>query len=422
MSTLALRPLRRRYFRSPHVLFRWRAGLPFPAGATYSRSSPAWYIGADGLLRQAAANVPRIDWSHGRPALRLEPARTNLVAWSSQLSKWTKGGTPTVTDDAIAFGALSLALVRDPTAGVLNYVLLPVTFTGDGQRCVSVYLAQGPNPSPTGTHIVLRDGIAGVDRLRARVTWSAGAPAVTMITGTQITAPEHVRQGIYRLQFRSTAVTAANSHTVQIEPAREGETGDVYAGGVQVENAVVPSSLIVTEGAGTAQIRQADSLYFPLPPALSRPAPFTVYVRWIAHYDGDGGLVSPGMIRIGGPNLNGTAIIIFTQAGSGNIRAAHYNGTGQSVHATTSIVPAAGDLMEAMLTFGADGSGVLVAAANGGTPAWGNLPALAPAAQWTLARAYLNAGNVTGAGDYLDLLLLRGASWTMDQIREVVGV
>src|SRR5690606_34095015 len=135
---------------------------------------------------------------------------------------------------------------------VLNYVFLPVTFTGDGQKCVSVYLAQGPNPSPTGMDIVLRDGTAGVDRLRARVTWSAGAPAVTMIAGTAITAPEHVGQGIYRLQFRA-AVTAANSHTLQIEPARQADTGDVYAGGVQVENAVVPSSLIVTEGAAAAR-------------------------------------------------------------------------------------------------------------------------------------------------------------------------
>lgn len=385
------------------------AGLP--PGASFSRASAATYVDRDGILRLAGPNVPRVEWLdldrdgvREHPALRLELARTNkwvrtYMFGANGLNGWSKSGDPAATlsvvDDSAALAAAGLASVV--TDGM---VLKLDNSAGTGPAWAG---NAGTVLGDTSAH-TLSAYLRGSGEARLMFTTQDGSSQNIQLSG------EYVR-------YTQTVTPTAGDRFPMV---RANPGAVVYTILPQLEVGRRALSVFPNSTA-TAQIRQADTLYFDLPPALSRPAPFTVYVRWIARYDGDGGLVSPGVIRIGGQDLNGTAIIIFTQAGSGNIRAAHYNGTGQSVHATTSIVPAAGDLMEAMLTFGADGSGVLVAAANGGTPSWGNLAALAPAAQWTLARAYLNAANVTGAGDYFDLLLLRGADWTLDAVRRLVG-
>src|SRR5690606_13946399 len=61
------------------ILFWLRADRALPAGAAFSRASTATYIDRTGTLQEVGQNVPRIDWSHGRPALRLEGSRTNGI-------------------------------------------------------------------------------------------------------------------------------------------------------------------------------------------------------------------------------------------------------------------------------------------------------------------------------------------------------
>jgi hypothetical protein len=53
---------------------------------TVDRNSTARYIDKNGNLQIAAANEPRIDWSSGKPALLVEPQRTNLILYSNNLA------------------------------------------------------------------------------------------------------------------------------------------------------------------------------------------------------------------------------------------------------------------------------------------------------------------------------------------------
>ena len=62
---------------------------------TVDRNSTATYVGQDGLIKTALANVPRIDWSTGEAVLLLEPQMTNLVAYSEDFSNnaiWVRVG------------------------------------------------------------------------------------------------------------------------------------------------------------------------------------------------------------------------------------------------------------------------------------------------------------------------------------------
>ena len=57
------------------------------------RATSATYVGADGLIKTALANVPRLDYTNGScPSILVEPQRTNLVLRSEEFDNatWTK--------------------------------------------------------------------------------------------------------------------------------------------------------------------------------------------------------------------------------------------------------------------------------------------------------------------------------------------
>jgi hypothetical protein len=128
---------------------------------------------------------------------------------------------------------------------------------------VSLVLAAGTS---TSTVVRLRDTTAGTNRLLATITWAAGVPTVTMTTGEKAGEPVALASGGYRVGFQTTSVTAANTHLLQIYPATTAalavaNTGTVYAGGVQAEDAPFPSSYRKTTTATVT--RNGDSLTYP---------------------------------------------------------------------------------------------------------------------------------------------------------------
>jgi hypothetical protein len=68
------------------------------------RNTTASYVGQDRLIRFAAANEPRFDWTNGCPVLLDEDAATNLLLHSSDFSNaaWSKSGVTVTPNDIIA--------------------------------------------------------------------------------------------------------------------------------------------------------------------------------------------------------------------------------------------------------------------------------------------------------------------------------
>lgn len=237
------------------------------ASATFTRASTAWTVLSDGTIGAVASGSPRSYYSPTGTYLGFlsEQESTNLVLESQAFgAAWTAVGTPPVTNGTTTLGELSLATLGDDDATTTEGVLQAITFTGDTQKGVAVYVKKGTSASSV---IILRDTTASATRLLATITWSGTVPVVTMTTGTDLTGTpqQHGSSGVYRLLFRATAVVAANTNQLQLYPATDAAldvslTGNIEWGGFQAEDDVGPSSYILTTSATVT--RAADKLVY----------------------------------------------------------------------------------------------------------------------------------------------------------------
>jgi hypothetical protein len=114
---------------------------------TFSRSTAATRVNADGLIESVTDNVPRLDYTDSScPALKLEPQRTNLIEYSEAFDNayWTKTGSSVVSGFASPSADSPLGafkLVEDSSSGI--HRVGRATFTSGIQRTLSVFAKKG---------------------------------------------------------------------------------------------------------------------------------------------------------------------------------------------------------------------------------------------------------------------------------------
>lgn len=276
--------------RVSRALFHWRAddlSLKALTGElpTFTRASPSGAaLDRAGTLWRAVHSQPVFemrdadgDGVYEQSWLRIEYFSTNICLWSEDFGNWTPVGTPTRVAAALRIGSVVLDLIGDNDGAAAEYYQRTVTLTGNGVKAVAVPMARGLSPNPNGSVIRLRQTSGTpADRLLATVTWNAdGTPNIVMTTGVYLGQEPWDEGG--RLLFQTTSVTAAETHQVEVRPTTltAAETGDVFAGAVQVEDAEFPSSYLPT-GAGTT-VRQPDALSYAIPFGTQA---LTVFGEW----------------------------------------------------------------------------------------------------------------------------------------------
>ncbi|MDQ5980482.1 MAG: hypothetical protein QG602_3459, partial [Verrucomicrobiota bacterium] len=194
-----------------------------------------------------------------------ESARTNLVVRSSDFSLiWLAFNGPTLSAAAAYCGEIALALIGDDGAGAVEYYGQNVAFTADASKSVSFLIKQGTS---TSSVVRLEDTTATANRLLVAITWSGGVPICTYTTGAAERAPEYMGGGVWRIFCLTTSVTAANNNQLTFFPATTAalavaNTGDVYIGGVQAENATTASASHIPTTTATVT-RNLDYLVYP---------------------------------------------------------------------------------------------------------------------------------------------------------------
>ena len=290
--------------------------------ATFARTTLAWTILLDGTIGLVASNTARSYYfPNGTYGGYLSEAqRINRCLQSQNFSiTWVAVGTPTITGGNVTAGVLSLDLIGDDSAVALEGYTQAITFVGDATKAISVYVKQG---TATSSVIRLRDTTVPADRLLAAITWSGTEPVVTMTTGTDLTGTVSVQQlgtsGIYRLSFLATAVTAANTNSLEAYPATDAAldvtaTGTINIGGWNCEDAAFSSTYIPTTTAVVT--RSGDALSYPSSGNVDATVGTLYCEGSLTHSVGTG--ATEEFVSFGGSIARG--LLILTAASVGNI-------------------------------------------------------------------------------------------------------
>jgi hypothetical protein len=217
---------------------------------TFARGSSGTYIDAQGILRTAASGVPRFTYepiTGESLGLLIEESSVNICLYSEDLTGagWGTTSTSVTANSAVAPDGTTTGDLLTATGGTGSVRVRSVTFTGDGEKAIAVYLKAG---TATRNQVFVYDSTASAGRHYINVNWTAGVPAITTAVGAGTLFPvESVGNGWYRIAFSATGVIAANSNIVGLTPDPLVGTGNVSVWGVQVENLNIPTSYIKTE-------------------------------------------------------------------------------------------------------------------------------------------------------------------------------
>jgi hypothetical protein len=269
-------------------------------GYTATRSGTIGpYVDFDGVLRAAAANIPRVDWQDGDAYLLLEAARTNLVT-SDDISAWTNNATGMSVNSSIsdpAGGTGAYDIVGDGTVTTQGKYTT-VSFTGNAVKSALFVVKEDTMPASGVQSLTVYDQSAAQFRLRLDITaWSDGQPTITETTGTHL-GSQYIGNGFWAVYGQTTSVTAANTHFVIVYSNRSASAGTITVYRANVFDATVPSYSILD----ASETRNADSFYadFPYP-----PQEMTVYAQW--HEAGTAFISgSPSIVEVGDFATDGT--------------------------------------------------------------------------------------------------------------------
>jgi hypothetical protein len=242
-------------------VFAWGAQLEENSTATnyiksdvnfVSRASSATYYDANGVIQTAAIDEARTaaylpdgngNFVSAGPLL-LEDAGTNLLLQSEDFSTtWiTASATVTANSDVAPDGTTTADTIT-ASSSIIGRVQQQITFTGDGEKAISVWLKAGTAPTSI---IKIDDSTAGFAlRLSLSITWTNGVASGSITQGT-LQGIDAFPNGWYRIRASATGVVAANSNRYRIEPDSTNGTGSVIAWGAQAENGSLPTSYIPT--------------------------------------------------------------------------------------------------------------------------------------------------------------------------------
>lgn len=105
---------------------------------TFTRASTATRVNASGLIETVSSGVPRLDYTNSScPKILLEPQRSNLYPYSSQLDQWTASGATVTANDAVSPDGTTNA---DRVQFSANTDMVYYSGTGSaGENTLSVY-------------------------------------------------------------------------------------------------------------------------------------------------------------------------------------------------------------------------------------------------------------------------------------------
>jgi len=199
-------------------------------------------------------NSPRLDWSNGVPAVKLEEQRTNLVSHSEYFGGWQTASSPTITPNAaVSPEGIQNAYLLTSTE-VSSRVQVPVSPTGTNIQ--SVYIKY----SGSDARVRISGLASASSRFEVNVN-SSGVAFHSAESGIIDYAIEPVGNDWYRV---TSTQSGGNYYQIYIDVT--GNNGSIYIYGAQLEqDATHPTSYIPTYGTTQTRSNEVISDNFDIP-------------------------------------------------------------------------------------------------------------------------------------------------------------
>jgi hypothetical protein len=231
---------------------------------TFSRSTAATRVNADGLIESVTDNVPRLDYTDSScPALKLEPQRTNLIEYKAfDNAYWTKTGSSVVSGFASPSADSPLGafkLVEDSSSGIHRVKADGISVSANRYN-VSVFV------KPNGRNEI-RVSLANYFSSGTDAYFNLDTKVITYGTRAENGLIETFANGWFRCSFSSTSGELAGPNAfVYIDTALSNSnsyqgdgTSGVYIYGAQLEQGSYATSYIPTYG--TSVTRACASIF-----------------------------------------------------------------------------------------------------------------------------------------------------------------
>jgi hypothetical protein len=231
-------------------------------------------INKDGLIETVDSHVPRLNYDlyQGKPkqcpSLLLEPARTNLISDSIEISQFTKSNTTVVDNIAISpDGNMNASEVSEQNVNGVHYVGAGITGLGAGEYTWSCFLKKG-----TSRYGGMRAVVNGfTNRFFVNLDLENGNVVDTHTVGSGTTWEYYVDKypnGWYRIIIQaangtgnmdltlSTADKAQPSYNLGLPTYQGNSNNNFYVWGAQFEAGSYATSFIKTTG--STETRNAE--------------------------------------------------------------------------------------------------------------------------------------------------------------------
>ncbi len=247
---------------TPTLAFHFDRMSEIPRGITFTRADAttcATYFDKLGVMRTAAANVPRFDYDPvtlKNLGLLVEESRTNLLTYSDQFdhTNWSKVRASSVGGSINAMLApdgtqTAEKIVEDNSATTTHYIYQPVAVVNTTNYTWSVYVKAGER------------GYCAIQFYNTNSAFATGAAYFDLVLGVTDSKDgtvlssgiQSVGNGWYRIWATATATASVNGNiALHLASAKNttAYTGDntsgLYAWGAQLEAGAFQTSYIPT--------------------------------------------------------------------------------------------------------------------------------------------------------------------------------
>jgi hypothetical protein len=222
--------------------------LPFD----FSRASSATVINKDGLIETVGSGEPRIDYKDdSKGALLLEPSRSNIFDYSSNLSAWSKLNSTVTESSVLSLDGVNNSYVYERTSSSSSYIYRTVSLSNTTVYTLSFFVKSG-----TSTN-VRTDIWDTTQSTQCEIQVDLATKTVSNFQGTSYKIEDYTN-GWMRVSVTFTSESSFGTTFNRYFNVDSVGT-ELYIWGAQVEQGSYATSYIPTQGSAVTRLAESCS-------------------------------------------------------------------------------------------------------------------------------------------------------------------